>query len=60
MACVRYILFSAVFSRGAGGAYPPEYGGSQKRRSLIIAYQSLAITSVHPWIWKAKYSYGLG
>ena len=36
---------SAVFSGGAGGARaPPEFVGSQKGRSLISAYQSLAIT----------------
>ena len=41
--------FSAVFSGGAGGARaPPEFGGSQKGRSLISAYQSLAITTNTP------------
>ena len=50
------MLLSAVFSGGAGGARaPPEYGGSQKGRSLISAYQSLAIYYEHPRIWKAKY-----
>jgi hypothetical protein len=40
---------SAVFSGGAGGARaPPEFGGSQKRQSLISAYQSLAITMNTP------------
>ena len=40
---------SAVFSGGAGGARaPPEFGGSQKGRSLISAYQSLAITTNIP------------
>ena len=40
---------SAVFSGGAGGARaPPEFGGSQKGRSLISAYQSLAITTNTP------------
>merc|ERR1712008_378376 len=38
-----------VFSGGAGGARaPPEFGGSQKRQSLISAYQSLAITTNTP------------
>ena len=40
---------SAVFSGGNGGARaPPEFGGSQKGRSLISAYQSLAITTNTP------------
>jgi hypothetical protein len=40
---------SAVFSGGAGGARaPPEFGGSQKGRSLNFAYQSLAITTNTP------------
>ena len=40
---------AAVFSGGAGGARaPPEFGGSQKGRSLISAYQSLAITMNTP------------
>ena len=40
-----YIHSSGVDSGGAGGARaPPEFGGSQKGRSLISAYQSLAIT----------------
>ena len=40
---------SAVFSGGAGGARaPPEFGGSQKGRSLISAYRSLAITTNTP------------
>ena len=40
---------SAVFRGGAGGARaPPEFGGSQKGRSLISAYQSLAITTNTP------------
>ena len=40
---------SAVFSGGTGGARaPPEFGGSQKGRSLISAYQSLAITTNTP------------
>ena len=43
------LSFSAVFSGGAGGARaPPEFGGSQKGRSLISAYQSLAITTNTP------------
>ena len=37
---------SAVFSGGAGGARAsPEFGGSEKGRSLISAYLSLAITA---------------
>ena len=40
---------SAVFSGGAGGARaPPEFGGSQKGRSLISAFQNLAITTNTP------------
>ena len=40
---------SAVFSGGAGGARaPPEFGSSQIGRSLISAYQSLAITANTP------------
>ena len=43
---LTHMIFSAVFSGGAGGARaPPEFGGSQKGRSLISAYQSLAITT---------------
>ena len=39
-------LYSAVDSGGAGGARaPPEFGGSEKGRSLISAYRSLAITA---------------
>ena len=39
----NWTIYSAVFSGGAGGARaPPEFGGSQKGRSLISAYQSLA------------------
>ena len=39
-------MYSAVFSGGAGGARaPPEFGGSEKGRSLISAYWSLAITA---------------
>jgi hypothetical protein len=42
-------MHSAVFSGGAGGARaPPEFGGSQKRQSLISAYLSLAITTNTP------------
>ena len=37
---------SAVFSEGARA--PPEFRGSQKGRSLISAYQSLAITTNTP------------
>ena len=44
-----YLVCSAVFSGGAGGARAPlEFGGSQKGRSLISAYQSLAITTDTP------------
>ena len=40
---------SAVDSGGAGGARaPPEFGGSEKGRSLISAHQSLAITVIQP------------
>ena len=40
---------SAVFSGGAKGSRAPlEFGGSQKGRSLISAYQSLAITTNTP------------
>ena len=40
---------SAVFNGGAGGSRaPPEFGGSGKGRSLISAYQSLAITMNTP------------
>ena len=40
---------SAVFSGGAGGARAPsEFRGLQKGRSLISAYQSLAITKNTP------------
>ena len=39
-------MISAVFSGGAGGARaPPEFWGSEKGRSLISAYRSLAITT---------------
>ena len=39
----------AVFSGSAGGARaPPEFGGSEKERSLISAYRSLAITTNIP------------
>ena len=41
--------FSAVDSWGAGGARaPPEFGDSEKGRSLISAYRSLAITTNTP------------
>jgi hypothetical protein len=41
--------FSAVDSRGAGSARaPPEFLGSEKGRSLISAYRSLAITTNTP------------
>ena len=43
------VQYSAVFSGGAGGARaPPEFRDSQKGRSLISAYQSLAITTNTP------------
>ena len=39
-------LFSDVDSGGAGGARaPPEFEGSEKGRSLISAFWSLAITA---------------
>ena len=42
-------LSSAVDRGGAGGARaPPEFGGSEKGRSLIFAYRSLAITTNTP------------
>ena len=41
--------YSAVYSGGVGCARaPPEFGGSGKGRSLISAYQSLAITTNTP------------
>ena len=46
---IHFIVFlpSAVFRGGAGGARaPPEFGGLQKGRSLISAYESLATTVV--------------
>ena len=40
------MLHSAVGSGGAGGARaPPDFGGSEKERSLISAYRSLAVTA---------------
>ena len=40
---------SAVFSGGAGGARAfPEFGGSEKGKSLISAYWSLAIITNTP------------
>ena len=43
------LSYSAVDSRGAGGARaPPEFGGSEKGQSLISAYRSLAITTNNP------------
>ena len=40
---------SAVDSGGAGGARaPPKFGGSEKGRSQISAYRSLAITTNTP------------
>ena len=39
-------MISGVDSGGAGGARaPPEFEGSEKGRSLISAYRSLAITA---------------
>ena len=44
-----YTIFSAVDSGGAGGTRaPPEFGGSEKGRSLISAYRSLSITTNTP------------
>ena len=38
-----------LYVRGAGGARaPPEFGGSEKGRSLISAYRSLDITTNTP------------
>ena len=49
MFCRLLYSCSAVDSRGAGGARaPPEFGDSEKGRSLISAYQSLAITMNTP------------
>ena len=43
------MLHSAVGSGGAGGARaPPDFGGSEKERSLISAYCSFAITTNTP------------
>ena len=40
---------ASAISGGAGGdRAPPEYGDSQKGRSIISAYQSLAITTKTP------------
>ena len=42
-------IHSAVDSGGAGDARaPPEFGGSEKGRTLISAYRSLAITTNTP------------
>ena len=42
-------IFSGVDSGGAWGARaPPEFVGSEKGRSLISAYRSLAITANTP------------
>ena len=42
-------LNDAIDSGGAGGARAlPEFGGSEKGRSLISAYRSLAITANTP------------
>ena len=49
LCCLFTSFYSGVFSGGAGGARaPPEFGGSQMGRSLIFAYQSLAITMNTP------------
>ena len=45
---VDLLLFRAVDSRGARA--PPEFEGSEKGRSLISAYRSLAITTNTPWV----------
>jgi hypothetical protein len=43
------LMYSAVDSRGAGGARaPPEFGDLEKGQSLISAYRSLAITMNTP------------
>ena len=52
------IHISAVDSRGAGGARaPPEFWGSEKGRSLIPVYPSLAIT-MNTTGFKIKAIYG--
>ena len=45
---IKFVSFtSTIFRGGAGGARaPPEFGGLQKGRSLISAYESLATTVV--------------
>jgi hypothetical protein len=49
IASKSFELCSAVFSGGAGGARaPPEFGASEKGRSLISAYRSLALTTNTP------------
>ena len=61
MAWLWLSAHSAVFSGGAGGARaPPEFGGSQKRQSLISAYQSLAITMNTPGFEKLNTALGEG
>ena len=39
------VFFSGVGGGGAGAKAPPEFVGSEKGRSLISAYRSLAITA---------------
>ena len=47
---------SGVDSGGAGGASaPPEFEGSEKGRSLIFAFRSLAITASTPGFEKTIY-----
>ena len=47
-------------SRGAGGARAtPEFGGSEKGRSLISA-DRLSYYYEHPWILKAIYDAAIG
>ena len=44
---VNFSSFSAV-DRAGGARALPEFGGSEKGRSLIFAYRSLAITTNTP------------
>ena len=57
LAFFAQLPLNAVFSGGAGGARArPEFGGAQKRRCLISAYQSLAITTNTPGFEKLNSS----
>ena len=49
----RWVMYSGVDSGGAGGARAlPEFEGSEKGRSLISAFRSLAITASTPGFQK--------